>query len=435
MTIPAALIEDIRAGNCVAFVGAGFSAPAVPTWKALLAKMALRVTNTSHQSEVLAVIESAKTPLEFEMAGQLLRDALGVEFDTAAADIIGIDPAVEKMHDRRKMLGEIPFAGVLTTNVDPFIDGLAPGPGVYRTILRPQRQWWSRSAWKAGLSKEHVIKLHGDVSDPKGNALVLARLDYRRRLYESSDYATFLRAVFATRTVLFLGVSFTDAYLNEVRSEVLSLLDPDPVRGRRPFAYAIMSDVGPLRRHYFKSREGIEVLNYETTEGGSHGGFDTVLRSIHRQTSTVARLGNALAGKSVLWLDAHANNNKLGRQVFDRAVSGAPSNVHLVEKRTAAEAISAMEKEPFDLVITHFGQIPGSAAANAVAPQFLESMRGGGHLAPVVVFASSGDAISRRRLVLRCGALDYLWTWEDLFKRVVDVLEDPPTPAAGAAPH
>ena len=33
------LIEEILSGNCVAFVGAGFAAPAVPNWDDLLRKI------------------------------------------------------------------------------------------------------------------------------------------------------------------------------------------------------------------------------------------------------------------------------------------------------------------------------------------------------------------------------------------------------------
>ena len=39
MDIDPHLIEEIRSGNCVAFVGAGFAAPAVPNWDDLLRRI------------------------------------------------------------------------------------------------------------------------------------------------------------------------------------------------------------------------------------------------------------------------------------------------------------------------------------------------------------------------------------------------------------
>lgn len=44
---------------------------------------------------------------------------------------------------------------------------------------------------------------------------------YRRLLHATPAYRAFLRTLFATRNVLFLGFSFTDAYINELRSEIL----------------------------------------------------------------------------------------------------------------------------------------------------------------------------------------------------------------------
>jgi CheY-like chemotaxis protein len=414
--IPPALIDAVRNGDCVAFVGAGFSAPAVPTWTDLLRQMAERVEVTAHRTEILTAIGAAKTPLDFEMAGQLLRDALGARFDDVAAEVVGRNPEAAEMADRRRLLAEIPFAGVLTTNIDPFIEGSRPCAEVYRSFLRPQRYWWSQSTWQPGGYKQHVVKLHVDVLDVAQNRLVLARSDYRRRLYQSSDYATFLRTVFATRTVLFLGVSFTDAYLNEVRSEVLAMLEPGKGEAPgTPIAYAVMCDVGSLQGRYFREREGIEVLSYDSLAPAGHTGFDDILRAIHQQTSTVARLGAALRGKSILWLDAHPENNAEGRPVFDQAAAGS---VRVEQVRQLDEAVDLLATRTFDLVITHYGR----DSSPPVAIRLLQAMRRNDHRAPVIVFASEWDAPARRREVMRLGAVDYIVPWADLFRRIVDVL-------------
>ncbi|MCJ7781264.1 MAG: hypothetical protein MUQ27_10615 [Acidimicrobiia bacterium] len=39
-SIPKHLVKEIHAGNCVAFVGAGFSAAGVPAWAELLSAIA-----------------------------------------------------------------------------------------------------------------------------------------------------------------------------------------------------------------------------------------------------------------------------------------------------------------------------------------------------------------------------------------------------------
>ena len=50
---------------------------------------------------------------------------------------------------------------------------------------------------------------------------------YRRLLHECPGYATFLKALMSTKTLLYVGFSFTDDYLNEFRSEIVSMLRPN----------------------------------------------------------------------------------------------------------------------------------------------------------------------------------------------------------------
>ncbi len=419
--IPHRLIEDIVQGHCVAFVGAGFSAVAVPGWQGLLKTLADGVPAKKSRTEIQMLVERAKTPLEFEMVGQLLRDALGDGFDRAVSNILTGKPTAKerrRMLRRQQLLAEIPFAGVLTTNLDRFIEGRAPQPEVYRDLLRPQRRWWSRSAWKSAPNPEYVIKLHGDVDDLAKNSPVLARADYRRRVYGAANYATFLRAILASRTVLYLGVSFTDAYMNELRSEVLAMLDPKPHHARRPMAYAIMNDVGATQRKYFRKHEGMEVLSYPSY-GDDYSGFDDLLEQIHGRTSTVARLGDALADKRLLWVDAHPSNNSLGYEVLMSAVKGQKGACTVLQVKTPAEAAEQLKTADWDLVISHYGvRYPQPP----VIVELLSGIRQQDHRVPVIVFSLEDVSGKRRREVLGLGAFDYIHLWEDLFRLLVAVL-------------
>jgi len=176
-----------------------------------------------------------------------------------------------------------------------------------------------------------------------------------------------------------------------------------------------MCNVGSLRAKHFREREEIEVLSYDSCAPEDHGGFDTILRGIHEQTSTVARLGAALRGRSILWLDAHPENNAEGRPVFDEAAAGS---VRVEEVRQLDEAVGLLASEDFDLVITHYGR----DSSPPVAVRLLQAMRRNDYRAPVVVFASEWEAAARRREVMRLGAVDYIVPWSDLFRRIVEVL-------------
>jgi hypothetical protein len=57
---------------------------------------------------------------------------------------------------------------------------------------------------------------------------VLSRTGYKRLQYETPGLKMFVTSAMATHTVLYIGFSFTDDYLNEFRAEVLKMLRPAP---------------------------------------------------------------------------------------------------------------------------------------------------------------------------------------------------------------
>jgi hypothetical protein len=69
-----------------------------------------------------------------------------------------------------------------------------------------------------------VLKIHGCVHHP--DSIVLSRNAYKRLKHETPGYKMFLTTAMATSTMLYIGFSFTDDYLNDFRAEVLSMLRP-----------------------------------------------------------------------------------------------------------------------------------------------------------------------------------------------------------------
>jgi hypothetical protein len=60
------------------------------------------------------------------------------------------------------------------------------------------------------------------------NSIILSRRGYKRLQYETPGFKMFLTSAMATSTILYIGFSFTDDYLNEFRAEVLKMLRPSP---------------------------------------------------------------------------------------------------------------------------------------------------------------------------------------------------------------
>ena len=415
--LPPHLVDEITAGNCVAFVGAGFSALSVPPWKELIRRIADAGALDPEPSDAVQALLDEDKPNSLEAAAQIVQDAMGERAFVRSLKA-QIDAASVGANQQRRvdLLRGIPFRAVLTTNFDGLLEGSLPGEDVYQAMLRPKgHRWWNERHWQENQAGPQVAKLHGDVGRGDPIDVVFSRRDYRRRLYSNAGYMTFLRSIFATSTVLFLGVSFTDAYLNELRSEVLALIGHEV--GSAPIAYAVLPDVSPTAAAHLRDHEGIEVLPYSTAEDPEHAAFDSYLEAIHRRTSPVYLLGSAIAGKRILWVDPQEGNNDYGMQFLHSAAAAAGSDT--VIRQVGPEVATALiEAESWDLVITHWGHDPSGAPSSA--ERLLGLMRQGEHHIPAIVFASGSHADATKEQALRTGALGYAYRWETLFQLIAD---------------
>jgi CheY-like chemotaxis protein len=416
------------AGNCVAFVGAGFSAAApLPSWNALLREVADKGRLSGSDRKDFDELVAGGSSHDLDQAAQLLEDRLKRPgFVRILVDRLGHPDRTVEMARRLWYLKRIPFRSILTTNFDGLLEGPVSSRETHLSVLQPsQHRWWEQAFWNEPKGAR-VVKLHGDLSDPSNAPnIVLTREDYRRRLYANSDYVTFLRSLLSTTTVVYFGFSFTDAYLNELRSEVIAMLGNS---AERTLAYAIASDVPRATRQHFRDHEGIHVLSYPSNAGKDFTDFDRYLEALYRETNPLPRFERILSNRRLLWLDAHVENNEPGIAFLQRA--GATHESITIAK-TLTEAVRDLERAqvggvPFDLVITHWGM---DRTPDPVGVSLLKEIRCRDLRTPVIVFSSSTDVRERRRLALQLGALGYHHQFEELFQDIARVLDDEPWPA------
>lgn len=457
--IPGRLLKAIASGNCVAFVGAGFSGAAkFPQWGALLEQIAAdpAIDAPAAEDRVKALVQRG-TAHALDQAAQLLEDHLlraGLVDALRARLVKPAGQVPEAMRKRLEWLRGIPFRAILTTNFDGLLVGDLPGPKTYRRVLQPRRhRWWDRRFWDEAPSGARVVKLHGDLlREAGGDDVVLTRRDYRRRLYEAAGYNTFLRSLFGTTTILYLGASFSDAYLNELRSEMLALVRYG--RRGRPLAYALVADAQEAECRHFSAHEGIEVVSFDTKGNKDFSGFDRFLESLHEQANPVHRLGRLLDGRRLLWIDPRPGNNIVAlRDVRRAAAIAGLAPCEVVQVATPEEGIRQLEAarstRPFDLLVTHWGADMGPVPAGE---RLLVEMRSRDVRVPVIVFSGREDVEARTRTARALGAQAYCHTFEALLRRIRDVLGSSgapgrttggdtqpsvsPTPALpGPAPH
>jgi CheY-like chemotaxis protein len=411
--VPAPLVEAILEGSCIAFVGAGFAAPCVPSWRSLLESLAEGLPPAS-RSEVQELFGHGEAPLTNEAVAQALQHHLGPDrFHAELARLVGSPEPDALMQRRITHLRGIPFRGVLTTNFDGLLDGEAPCPKAYRMVLRPSEGlgWFRARYWRGGTGTP-VVKIHGDA---RLRNVVFTRRAYRERLYGDLGYQSFLRAVFATTTVLFLGVSFSDPYVVELRSEVLALLGQSETDA--PVAYALVNDEPPARVDFYRRHEGIALISYASQSG--HDAFDAWLEELYRRTNPLHHLAELLAGRRILWLDPNPRNNAAGiSQLRAAAKLAGLEAARFEEVHDVEHALTLLGASPWDVVITHWGW---SAAAPPNAERLLREMRRRDLAAPVVVFGRGQYADENKKRALASGAVDYVFSWSALLRRIEDL--------------
>ncbi|HEY5895732.1 MAG TPA: SIR2 family protein [Chthoniobacterales bacterium] len=428
-TIPKGLVNAIRAGHCVAVVGSGFSGAAgFPTWESLLRELAARPEVESIRPQIEKRLKD-KTSHAFDEVAQALEDVIGREAVVghlqAKCTYTVPNPTMER---RRQLLKEIPFRAVLTTNYDRMLKGEIPEPGTYRQLLRSVHTPWIGTLYVSANDRKQrpLLKLHGDLDKPQ--TIVLSRRDYRRLLYENPHYLNFLRAYLVSHTVLYLGFSFTDAYLNELRSELLTRLDQR--EGSEPVAYAVINDISPLTQSHYRKHEGIEILTYNTRRRKDYSGFDHILEAIHKLTSPVMRYRSLLANKRLLWVDPRWEMTfQWAHQYFD--MSSGREVLDLV--RSAEEALEHLAatkiRRAYDLAVCFWGDEFGKENAEPLAVTLLREMRARGIGMPVIVFAQHGVFQKRKRQALELGALGCYYRWESLL-RAIQMALDPESETA-----
>ena len=423
------LISEILAGRCVAFVGAGFSAAAgLPSWPTLLQRLSERSgVDGGHEGAHLRALLLRGDAHSFDQAAQFLEGRLGrSRFINELHACLGQVHENETIARRLDLLAGIPFRAILTTNFDGLLQGSLPEAASYARVLRgTARSPWSELFSNLG-DRQHrrpdpdfVVKLHGDLAvdhaDPARKTVVFTRRDYRRRLYEEPGYIEFLHAVMASYTVLYMGFSFTDAYLNELRSETLALTGF--ARTDKPIAFAIRDGLDELSCEHFRNHEGICLLPY-VVQGGSHEGFERILRRLYERTNPLPRLAKLLAGKRILWIDSHHDNNELGVRFFEEAAAQEQRRAAHVEFVTNADQAFAMldgaDAPRYDLIITHWG----TDSRPPTAIKLLRGLAGRTWRAPTIVFAGDDDVDRRKRQVLRLGATAYCFEWIALLREV-----------------
>lgn len=231
--------KAIREKSLVIFVGAGVSANSgVPTWGTLIDKIAkeLKIEKDIQQNEYLKIaqyyynnnpktfFDSIKNFLDGEWQPNSINEYLFKEFKPKYFVTTNYDDILEKTSNKLSM----PYSVVAQDKDIPKV-----------------------------ANNNAIIKMHGDFRH--GN-IVLKEDDYLKYSEKYRLMEVFIKSLFATNTILFVGFSADDQNVNQIYSWINSILQQD----QRETYLLQIDDVESdyeLKRRYF-NKKGIHIINY-----------------------------------------------------------------------------------------------------------------------------------------------------------------------------
>ncbi|WP_146338721.1 SIR2 family protein [Nesterenkonia sp. NBAIMH1] len=259
---PVQVVEAARRQELVVVVGAGVSYNSVqgglrpPTWVDLIRRLADAAKLRGEVSRVLdslleaySLLEAAELVYATAADNSRLADVRRTLRD-ATDGPEGAHFKPNEWHDALMQLGPTGPRVVVTTNYDRIIER-----GSDNTFQKHEHD--SKTVGqdiRNGLPT--LIKVHGSVDTLENT--ILNQSDYTRLSITGSHVMDVLRALFLTRTVLFLGYSMGDPDIQLVLQNV------QPIMGQTPAHYVLCEDVVSYKRSMLQTSFGVTPITYPT---------------------------------------------------------------------------------------------------------------------------------------------------------------------------
>jgi predicted HTH domain antitoxin len=280
--IPEKLIEQIVQKNCVVFVGAGLSmSVGLPGWPQLLRRMIewceSHGVSLPNKGDIEEIINKNDLPL----AADALRDRMGDDKYREFMEEVFLRPDL-KPTKAHLLLAQIPFAGAATTNYDGLVESgyreIHPGEP-FEVFTQVEHEQLSRALRD---KKYFVLKAHGTIE--RFNTIVLGENDYNRLIHESLGYRTFLRALFTSRTVLFIGFGLTDSELLLLLKELRTIFKEPTIPH---YALADVTKMTATEQELFTKNTGVHIIPYKPATN-EHPEVKSFLTELFRQVTRSA---------------------------------------------------------------------------------------------------------------------------------------------------
>lgn len=239
------------------FTGAGLSSPLFPRWPSLLEQFV-------NECEAQGKMHYDKS----ELQDKIKRGVGYLDIADTCARLLGVSGYRNFIRQRFNIsfgFDDVPSAyqellglGIrilVTTNWDRIPE--VGGKGTYNKF---SNRSVSDAICANANGQKLAMLLHGEAND--GDSLVFTREDYDRIIYRNEQpLMDFLKVIFMTETVLFLGFSFSDPHLEMVLGAIHATHAGNVLQH-----YVLLPNITPFDKDILERRFGIRVIPYTPSD-------------------------------------------------------------------------------------------------------------------------------------------------------------------------
>lgn len=231
------LAEELEKEKLIIFVGAGVSKNSgLPDWNKLIREYARELGN---EKEYFDSDEMLEIPQEYF-------DKFGSpKYYEILDKIFSKSYEPNSIHE---ILGKMNFNYIITTNYDNLIEKKINAYVVSRDNDLP---YYNKNTM--------IIKMHGDI---KNRNIVLKKTDYEDYENKFPIISTYLKGLFVTNTILFIGYSFNDKSVQQIMEWIRNILKSDT---RKAFLVDLNSKtvIQNEKKEQLITRIPLKVINNE----------------------------------------------------------------------------------------------------------------------------------------------------------------------------
>lgn len=226
----------INTNKLVIFAGAGVSIDAsVPSWSSLIDEIKNELDLPDNEKDFLKIAQIYFNDRQEKEYIDKVRSALGhkkLRYNEIHEELFELNPE-----------------HILTTNFEDLLEQVITKNSLPYSIIKEDKDLPYSNNTKL------LVKIHGDLDT--GN-LVFKEDDYLGYSQNHPLLDSFIKAVFATKVVLFIGYSFNDYNLKQIVQYVRNILGNN---FQNAYLLSIDNEVHQSHRQYLKNK-GINVINY-----------------------------------------------------------------------------------------------------------------------------------------------------------------------------